>query len=340
MNEHSDQTMTLSFQQSLLTNSSPRQTRQYKGYKIAVVVPAYNEEALILDTLCSIPDYVSMIFVINDGSKDRTLSLIQTRQEVDDRIVIINHETNKGLGQSIIDGYLASQKSEADITAIMDGDNQMHPDDLPRLLDALIEEGFDYAKGNRLLHQNIADMPRYRFLGNAVLTILTKFATGYYSLMDPQSAYTAIKNKILRTLPIENMRKGYAYNADILCMLNIRGYKVKNVEVRPVYGREKSKIKLWKYIPQTSWLLIRLFLRRLWQRYVVLDFHPLILFYLYAAASTLFIILPLMIRFFTLYFIMGEAPQTTLIILVFTTITAFQSILFAIWMDMDYNRPK
>jgi glycosyltransferase involved in cell wall biosynthesis len=312
----------------------------YKEHKIGVVIPAYNEQLLILETLSGMPEYVDRIFVVNDGSKDNTLELIAEQQQRDPRLVIVNHIVNKGLGQSLIDGYLASLENDVDITAVMAGDNQMHPDDLPQLLDGIIDGKVDYVKGNRLMHQNIASMPRYRFLGNAVLTILTKFATGYYSLMDPQCGYTAISNTALRQIPIEKMTRGYGYNADILCMLNIQGFKVKDIRVRPVYGREISKIKLWKYIPTTSWLLIRLFFRRLWQRYVVLDFHPLVLFFLYSALTIVFAIIPLSLRFIYLYSILKEAPQTTLIILVFMVITMFQSILFALWMDMDYNRPK
>lgn len=312
----------------------------YKEFRIGVVVPAYNENGLILETLSGIPVYVDQIFVVNDGSKDNTLELITDQQKRDPRIVIVNHEVNKGLGQSLIDGYLASAKSDVDITAVMAGDNQMHPDDLVRLLDVIIDDKVAYVKGNRLLHQNIQSMPRYRFLGNAALTILTKFATGYYFLMDPQCGYTAIRNDALRQIPIEKMTRGYGYNADILCMLNIESFKVKDVQVRPVYGREISKIKLWKYIPKTSWLLLKLFFRRLWQRYLVLDFHPLVLFYLYATMVTIFGIIPLLARFIYLYATLKEAPQTTLIILIFLVITTFQSILFAIWMDMDYNRQK
>ncbi len=312
----------------------------YKGQRIAVVIPAYNEELLIVETLSGIPEYVDILFVINDASRDATLRLMTERQQVDARIVIINHETNKGLGQSLIDGYLASRESDADITAVMAGDNQMHPDDLAGLLDKLIDGGYDYVKGNRLLHRNIGSMPRYRFFGNALLTILTKFATGYYPLMDPQCGYTAIKNSALRVIPIDRMTKGYGYNADILCMLNIHGFRVTDAQVRPVYDREKSKIKLWKYIPKTSFLLIRLFFRRLWQRYVVLDFHPLVLFYFYALFNLAFIALPLIVRFLYLYFTLNETPMTTLTILALALTTAFQSILFAIWMDMDYNRVR
>jgi hypothetical protein len=254
------------------------------------------------------------------------------------------HEVNQGLGQSLIDGYAASARSAADVTVVMAGDNQMDPNDLPGLLDPIVERGYDYVKGNRLLHGDVGAMPRYRFFGNAILTILTKFATGYYSLMDPQCGYTALRNTTLRALPIQRMTRGYGYNADILCMLNIRKYKVTDVEVRPVYDREKSTIRLWKYVPRTSLLLISLFFRRLWTRYIVLDFHPLTLFYLFALFTLILLVIPLTVRFVYLCLThwwlaaVPEFPQTTLNLLVFTTLIAFQSVLFAVWMDMDYNR--
>jgi glycosyltransferase involved in cell wall biosynthesis len=312
----------------------------YKDNKIGIVIPVYNEKGLILDTLCGIPKYVDAIFVVDDASTDSSLELVQQRSKQDSRIQIIKHETNKGLGKTLIDGYIASRKSDINITAVMAGDNQMDPDDLPLLLDKIIEENSDYAKGNRLLHQNVSAMPKYRFFGNALLTILTKFATGYYFMMDPQCGYTAIKNSVLRAIPIEKMTQGYGYNADILCMLNIQRFQVTDVQVKPVYGREKSKIRLWRYMLKTSWLLVRLFFRRLWQRYIILDFHPLTLFYVFALFNTIFIIIPFTIRFFVMYSQYNELPKTTLTILILTFLISFQSILFAIWMDMDYNRDK
>jgi len=312
----------------------------YKDNKIATVIPAYNEAGLIRDTLDGIPDFVDIIFVINDCSTDDTLDIIKELQVRDKRITIIEHKTNKGVGQSLIDGYLKSAESEAEVTVIMAGDNQMDPNDLPTLLDEIVDKDFDYVKGNRLLHSQVKEMPLYRFLGNSLLTILTKFATGYYFVMDPQCGYTAIKNSVLRSIPIHQMTKRYGYNADILTMLNIQGYSVSDVEVRPVYDREKSKIKLWKYIPNTSAILIRLIFKRLWKRYVVRDFHPLVLLLLFSGFNFWVIILPLSIRFFSQYLIHGSVPKTTALILFFTILITLQSLLFAVWMDMDYNKKK
>ena len=313
----------------------------YKNHKIAVVVPAYNEGGLINDTLETMPDFIDTIYVVEDGSSDNTLERINECMIVDNRIVLIEHSKNKGLGQTLIDGYVASINSDNDITAVMAGDNQMDPGDLSGLLDCIIDDHYNYVKGNRLLHKEVrSSMPRYRLIGNSILTILTKFATGYFFLMDPQSGYTAISNSTLSQIPIEKMTKGYGYNADVLCMLNIQGFKVTDHEVRPVYGNEKSKIKLLKYLWKTSNLLVKLFFKRIWKRYVVRDFHPLVLFYLFALFNIFVIIIPFAIRFFIKYAEQDKVPTTTMIILIFTLLITFQSILFAIWMDMDYNKKK
>ncbi len=207
----------------------------YKKKKVCVIIPAYNEEKLIGKTLEGIPKFVDKMFVIDDASTDNTFENIKKFQEKDSRIEIIKHTKNRGLGQSLIDGYVASRISDIDITAVMAGDNQMDPGDLPLLLDKIIDEAFDYVKGNRLLHKDLKTaMPRYRLFGNALLTILSKFATGYFFLMDPQCGYTAITNDCLKKIPIEKMTRGYGYNADILCMLNIYGFRVSDVEVKPV----------------------------------------------------------------------------------------------------------
>lgn len=313
----------------------------YKNNKIAVIVPAYNEGKLIDATLNTMPVFVDSIYVVEDGSDDDTLERVKRIMKRDSRIVLLQHEKNRGLGQTLIDGYLASAESDNDITVVMAGDNQMDPEDMPGLLDKIVDEEFDYVKGNRLLHSNIkTTMPRYRLIGNSILTILTKFATGYFNLMDPQSGYTAIKNSVLKQIPIHKMTKGYGYNADILCMLNIQGFSVSDHKIRPVYGDEKSKIKLFRYIAKTSYLLVKLFFRRLWRRYLILDFHPLILFYLFAFVNMVVLVTPFTIRFFYRFFVYDEVPKTTLLILVFTVLMTFQSILFAIWMDMDYNRKR
>lgn len=305
---------------------------------IGVVVPAYNEGKLIEQVLDTMPDFVDKIIVVNDGSTDGTKEKILEKQKINDRIYLYNHLQNKGLGQSLIDGYKKAVDFQMDVTAVMAGDAQMDPDDLQDVVLPVIQEETDYVKGSRLLVQGVQEkMPRYRFIGNNILTLLTKFATGYWHVVDPQCGYTAISYRAISNIPIDTMIKGYGYNAHILYMLNMQNFRVKDVKVKPVYGEEVSKIKLGKYIRHVSALLLKLFFSRIFKKNMLIDFNPLALFYLLS-----FICLPLalffLIRMLVIYFSTFLMPSTTLILFVFMALMGVQSLFFAMWMDMEDNR--
>jgi glycosyltransferase involved in cell wall biosynthesis len=304
-----------------------------------VVVPAYNEERLIAKTLTTMPAGVDAVIVVNDGSTDHTSEVIASLAAKDPRIDVITHEANRGLGQSLIDGYVRSRTRRYDVTVVMAGDAQMSPDDLPAVLRPVVEGRADYAKGNRLLVSDVAEhMPFHRLVGNAGLTFLTKFATGYWHVIDPQCGYTAISRRALAAIPIERMTQGYGYNADILNMLNVRNFRVADVEVQPVYGEERSKIKLRKYIPKVSALLVRLFFRRLIHKYLIRNFNPLSLSYIFGLFLLFFVSLPLGGRLLYMYYATEQFPHTTMLSLMFVTIAGIQILLSAIHYDMEDNR--
>lgn len=310
----------------------------YLGKTVSVVVPAFNEELLIEKTISSMPEYVDKIIVVNDGSTDKTDKIISSLALNNSRILMLTHPQNCGLGQSLIDGYIKALELNLDIIAIMAGDAQMNPDDLTRVLEPLVQGQADYAKGNRLFHNDVWQrMPKHRFIGNNILTLLTKFATGYWHLIDPQCGYTAISHKALKGIPIEKMIKGYGYNAHILNMLNLNNMKVADVEVEPVYGEEQSKIKLYKYIPTVSLLLLKLFLKRITRKYLVREFSPIALFYL-NFASCFFVSFILLIRLIILYSRYDVIPTTTLILLSFCSLMGWFSLSFGIWLDIEDNR--
>ncbi|MEI6040073.1 MAG: glycosyltransferase family 2 protein [Candidatus Berkelbacteria bacterium] len=310
-----------------------------KNKTIGVVVPAHNEELLIAETLSGMPDFVDKIIVVNDASTDKTKEIILQQKDLKNRIVLVDHLKNKGLGASLADGYLKALELNIDCIAVMAGDNQMDPNDLESIVMPIVDEKVDYSKGSRLLAKDVAKiMPRYRFIGNIIATFLTKFATGYWQLVDPQCGYTAISNKALAKIDIATLKKGYGYNADILFRLNFFNFKITDVEVKPVYGREKSGIKFFSYTMDVSSFLLKLFWRRLSEKYFFRDFNPLGLFYLFSFINLILIIIPLTIRFFMLYFQTHLAPSTTLIILSFSLMMGFFSFGFAIWLDMESNK--
>ena len=160
----------------------------YKKKKIAVVIPAYNEEKLISKTITTIPKYVDKIVVIDDCSNDDTISNVTSlKKDLSDKLILIKHEKNLGVGEAIKTGYKKALELEIDITTVMAGDGQMNPDELYKLLDPIIDNKADYTKGNRLTHKEKIKMPRYRALGNGLLTFLTKIASGYWNIIDPQN---------------------------------------------------------------------------------------------------------------------------------------------------------
>lgn len=259
----------------------------YRGNKIAVVVPAYNEEELIQETMSGIPDYVDRIYVINDGSTDRTEEIIRNFASTDSRFVLISHCPNKGVGAAITSGYKRAIEDGMDIAAVMAGDNQMDPAYLPALLDPIVEGRADYTKGNRLINEAYRKgMPAWRSFGNSILTFLTKIASGYWQMMDPQNGYTAISVKALAELPLDSIYQGYGYCNNLLVWLNIHNMTVRDVAIPARYGREKSKIRYSTYIPRVSRLLLSNFLFRLKTKYIQMGFHPLVFFYAAGAVLT------------------------------------------------------
>jgi hypothetical protein len=221
----------------------------------------------------------------------------------------------------------------------MAGDAQMDPNDLPRIVAPIVEKKADYAKGNRLFRGESWDMiPHYRYLGNSILSFLTKIASGYWHIADSQTGYTAISLPALKKIDIDSIYKRYGMPNDLLITLNIYNYVVKDVHIKPIYNiGEKSGIMLHNVIPSISLLLIKGFLRRMLIKYVIQDFHPLVLFYLLAFFSlpcSLFFLF----RTIYFYFILGSVPPTSFLLFWFLAISGFQSLFFAMWFDMDNNK--
>ena len=230
---------------------------------MAVVVPAHNEEQLIGETVGSIPAFVDRIYIVDDRSTDDTVAAVRALE--DPRVELIEHERNLGVGGAIVTGYLKARDDRIDVTAVMAADAQMDPDDLETLAGAVARGEVDYAKANRLFTGQAWEViPRYRYLGNAVLSLLTKIASGYWHVADSQSGYTAISLQYLDLLDIERVYKRYGFPNDLLVHLNVWNARVRDYPSRPIYGvGERSGIRLRKVVPTISWLLLKGFFWRL-----------------------------------------------------------------------------
>ena len=311
----------------------------YRNKRIGIVVPAYNEETQIERTVQTMPEYVDRIIVIDDLSRDHTVKIVERLEKEDNRVLLIKHEKNGGVGKAIGTGYIWCRENDIDIAVVMAGDGQMDPDDMPGLLDPVVEDRVDYAKGNRLITGEAwKKIPRVRYLGNSALTLLTKIASGYWHVTDSQTGYTALNRKALHMLPLEDIYPRYGMPNDFLVTCNIYNMRVMDVPIKPVYDiGEKSGIKITKVLFSLPLLLIRLFSRRMIQKYIIRDFHPLIFFYTLGFVLVL-VDIPLIIRLVVHWISQGFAPPMTALAILFCTIMAMQSILFAMLFDMEANR--
>ncbi len=310
----------------------------YHNHTVAVVVPAYNEELLISDTLSSIPSFVDRIYTVNDGSRDKTQDIIESLSRNDPRVVPIRHEKNRGVGSAISSGYKRARDDNMDITVVIDGDNQMDSQLMPSMIDPVVKNHADYTKGNRLLSPEYRrGMSKWRFFGNSILTFLTKFSSGYWNLMDPQNGYTAISHRALERINLDTIYPRYGYLNDILVKLNIFGFRVMNIEMPARYGREKSKIRYGSYIGRVSLLLLSDFFYRLRMKYIVLSFHPVVFFYLFGFLLTLLGLLAGLFTFNYVFFQGGPLfVRGVLSILIFALGLQFLS--FALLFDIQENR--
>src|SRR5256884_3190880 len=190
------------------------------GKRVAVVVPAHDEEKLIAETVGSIPYFVDRILVVDDASRDKTAEVVRGLQ--DPRVELIVHERNQGVGAAIVTGYKAALEERIDVTAVMAADNQMDPEDLRHLVEPVTRGELDYAKANRLFTGQAWQLiPRYRYLGNAVLSMLTKIASGYWHIADSQSGFTSVSLEYLELLDLDKLYKRYGFPNDMLVHLNV-----------------------------------------------------------------------------------------------------------------------
>jgi glycosyltransferase involved in cell wall biosynthesis len=266
-------------------------------------------------------------------------SEIENVNQDNERIIFINLLKNGGVGAAIARGYKWCKDYGIDCTAVMAGDGQMDPDELEGICLPVIQEKIDYVKGNRLIHKSASILiPKVRFFGNSILSMLTKISSGYWYVSDTQTGYTAMSNRALNSIKLHKIYKRYGMPNDMLVKLNIAMCSLKEVEIKPIYNvGEKSKMKIHKIVIPVSFLLFRSFFKRILTRYFIKDFHPL--FLLYLMSFILFgVSIPFMVKIFRHAFIYStDANPVTVLAFVFLFISSFQSLLFAMWMDVQDN---
>jgi len=275
----------------------------YDGQAVGVVVPAYNEAGHIGEVIETMPAYVDRIYAIDDASSDGTWAEIREharrrneRAMARDgpagaanrtRVVPIRHEQNRGAGGAVKTGYARALEDGMDVIAVMDGDGQMDPAHLERVIEPVATGEVTYAKGNRLRSiRDCTTMSRWRLFGNLLLTMLTRVSSGYWELSDPQNGFTAISSEGLRGVDFDRLYDGYGFLNDLLFALNVNREPIADVSHPARYGDERSTIRYSTFIPRLSALIARNFATRVARNYVLRRFHPLAACYALGALAT------------------------------------------------------
>lgn len=240
---------------------------------ITVVIPCYKVKKHVLQVLRGIGPEVSYIIVVDDQCPEDSGKLVEAKCK-DDRVRVLYHEENQGVGGATMSGYKEALKDGADIVIKIDGDGQMDPSFLTEIVKPVVEGVADYSKGNRFYHvEDVLQMPFVRKIGNAILSFITKISSGYWNIFDPTNGYTAIHARVISRLPLDKIDKRYFFESDMLFRLNILRAVVRDVPMKAVYGDEKSNLKIVKVLFEFSIKNLRNTIKRIFYNYYLRDFN-------------------------------------------------------------------
>jgi dolichol-phosphate mannosyltransferase len=211
---------------------------------VAAVIPCYRVKRHVLGVLAAVPPGCDRIFVVDDGCPERTGEWVE-RECRDPRVRVLRHQRNEGVGAATITGYRAALEAGATVIVRLDGDGQMDPALIPRLVRPIEAGEADYAKGNRFFElEGLRAMPRLRLVGNSLLSFASKLSSGYWNIFDPTNGFTAIHAEVLRRLPLERLSRGFFFESDLLFRLGVLRAVVCDVPMRAVYGDEESSLRI------------------------------------------------------------------------------------------------
>ena len=249
----------------------PLNKKYIQSLVIAVVIPSYEVKKHILALLTKIGPEVSLIYLVDDFCPEGSGKFVERLCD-DPRVRIIYNQKNLGVGGAVIEGYLAAVKGGADIVVKVDGDGQMDPSLIPLFVSPIENGDADYTKGNRFYNlEGLKSMPKIRIFGNAILSLLAKFSTGYWSLFDPTNGYTAIHRNLINHLPLNKISKRYFFETDMLFRLYIQRAKVVDIPMDARYCDEVSGLRISKIVGEFLIKHLKNFFKRIFYCYYLRD---------------------------------------------------------------------
>tara|TARA_B100001248_G_C27365646_1_gene448864 strand:+ start:483 stop:1334 length:852 start_codon:yes stop_codon:yes gene_type:complete len=208
---------------------------------IVVVIPVFNEEKNIGNVIKNVLPNCDKIIVVNDASTDNSIEVIEKFSN--ENVLIISNNKNLGIGGATKVGIKKAIEIGAKYIVKFDGDGQHSADDIPKFINKLEHNNFDYVKGNRF-KTSVSEMPIVKLLGNLISTNLQKIITGNYRLSDPNNGFIAFNSYIFEKIDYKYLREDYFFENSFLLNLIIYKYKIDEVPIKTIYADEKSSIPL------------------------------------------------------------------------------------------------
>ncbi|MEI7792451.1 MAG: glycosyltransferase family 2 protein [Candidatus Berkelbacteria bacterium] len=204
--------------------------------KLAIIIPAYNEEKTILSVLKSLPSGIKGIseivtIVVNDGSEDKTSRLASSIKNA----TVINLPVNMGVGVATVTGFEIAKKLQADMIITMDADGQHDPRDIAKLIKPIINRQSDIVIGVRLF---AGQMPVLRRIGNFLLSLLT-WLVYYKWVRDSQSGMKAISISAIEKMDLKSV--GFEICSEIIGECQRLHLVVDEIPIRTVYSPYSKK---------------------------------------------------------------------------------------------------
>jgi dolichol-phosphate mannosyltransferase len=240
---------------------------------IAVVIPCFRVKARILEVLGAIGPECGTIFVVDDCCPEGTGDHVEAECR-DPRVRVLRHDRNQGVGGATITGYRAALAAGAAIIVKLDGDGQMDPELIPRLVQPIFDGEADYTKGNRFFDlDGLGPMPRLRLIGNSLLSFASKLSSGYWNIFDPTNGFTALHSAVARRLPLDKLSRGYFFESDLLFRLGILRAVVCDIPMPAVYGREKSNLVISRVLGEFGGKHVVNTVKRIFYNYYLRNFN-------------------------------------------------------------------
>jgi dolichol-phosphate mannosyltransferase len=302
---------------------------------IAVILPCYKSSNLVLDVIDRINQDVAEIIVVDDCCPEGTGKLVEDKCQ-DKRVKVIFHSANEGVGAAMKTGFTEALKGSCEVIVKIDSDGQLAPEILQRFADPILKNHADYCKGNRFYNiESLSDMPKIRLFGNSALSFLTKFSSGYWSIMDPTNGYIAIHRKVLENIPIHKLENRFFFETDLLFRMNTINALVLDIPMDAVYNGAKSNLSVTRSLPSFLYKNVKLFLKRIFYSYFLRDF----------SIASINLVMGLLLFFGGLFYGTGrhlhfkglglETPSGTQVVTAILMLIGFQLLLSFITHDMN-----